>query len=123
MRIADPKIALIPIVIGLTIAPRPNEPHPTQEAGAVVATTGRFDLHSNPRIALHHFLIGWASADAATIGNPYWKPRRKACGRRPWKRTPLLSGVTVVLIPPPGIARGAGGRPPPRDRSRPRGSG
>lgn len=31
---------------------------------AVVATTERFELRSDSRVALHHFLIDWASADA-----------------------------------------------------------
>jgi hypothetical protein len=29
----------------------------------VVAYTDRFEFHSNPRVALHHFLIAWAAAD------------------------------------------------------------
>lgn len=29
----------------------------------VVASTDRFEFHSNPRVALHHFLIAWAAAD------------------------------------------------------------
>jgi hypothetical protein len=29
----------------------------------VVASTDRFEFHSNPRVALHHLLIAWAAAD------------------------------------------------------------
>jgi hypothetical protein len=29
----------------------------------VIASTDRFEFHSNPRVALHHFLIAWAAAD------------------------------------------------------------
>jgi hypothetical protein len=29
----------------------------------LVAATDRFEFHSNPRVALHHFLIAWAAAD------------------------------------------------------------
>ena len=35
-----------------------------QSADPVVATTAHFELRSDPRVALHHFLIDWASADA-----------------------------------------------------------
>ncbi len=31
---------------------------------SVVTSTARFELRSDPRVALHHFLIAWASADA-----------------------------------------------------------
>jgi hypothetical protein len=29
----------------------------------VVASTDRFEFHSNPRVVLHHFLVAWAAAD------------------------------------------------------------
>ncbi|MGH6913041.1 MAG: hypothetical protein ACREH3_04980 [Geminicoccales bacterium] len=32
-------------------------------AGDVVATTDRFELRSDPRVNLHHFLIAWAAAE------------------------------------------------------------
>lgn len=40
-----------------------------QTPGPVVATTERFELRSDARTALHHFLIDWASADAGA-----WPP-------------------------------------------------
>jgi hypothetical protein len=35
-----------------------------QYRSAIVASTQQFELRSDPRITLHHFLIAWASADA-----------------------------------------------------------
>jgi hypothetical protein len=34
-----------------------------EDRDTVVASTDRFEFHSNPRVALHHFLIAWAAAD------------------------------------------------------------
>jgi len=34
-----------------------------ENRNTVVAATDRFEFHSNPRVALHHFLIAWAAAD------------------------------------------------------------
>jgi len=38
-------------------------PFADEHRATVVAATDRFEFHSNPRVALHHFLIAWAAAD------------------------------------------------------------
>lgn len=47
-----------------------------QNTTAVVSTTGRFEFLSDPRVALHHFLIDWAAADAGEWP-PYALPIRE----------------------------------------------
>jgi hypothetical protein len=52
----------------MTLGPEPNplaaDEIAWQDTVGLVAATRRFELRSDPRVALHHFLIDWASADA-----------------------------------------------------------
>lgn len=58
----------------------------------VVASTDRFEFHSNPRIALHHFLIAWAAADhdewppyaLPVAERGYWRIELDEEEERPW---------------------------------------
>ncbi len=52
------------MLVLVTLGLLPTRPIAGQEGMGIVATTGRFELRSDARVALHHFLIDWASADA-----------------------------------------------------------
>lgn len=54
----------VAILVTLTLGLLPNGSVAGQETTAAVVATGRFELRSDARVALHHFLIDWASADA-----------------------------------------------------------
>jgi hypothetical protein len=47
----------------LTFVCHPAQLLADENPATLVATTDRFELHSNPRVSLHHFLITWAAAD------------------------------------------------------------
>ena len=73
----------VPILVSLTMGLQPNGPVAAQEATEPVAATGRFELRSDPHVALHHFLIDWASADAGE-----WPPYALSLGERDdWRST------------------------------------
>jgi hypothetical protein len=64
-------MSLLPILIALALVSQTStrsdseaEPFAAQDPGAIVAATQRFELRSDPRVTLHHFLIAWASSDA-----------------------------------------------------------
>lgn len=57
-------MTLARILVLLTLGLAPTGPIAGQDETGIVATTGRFELRSDARVALHHFLIDWASADA-----------------------------------------------------------
>lgn len=48
------------VLVILALALLPGLPY----ASEVIAATDRFELRSNPRVNLHHFLVAWASAEA-----------------------------------------------------------
>jgi hypothetical protein len=52
------------IVTGLTFALSLTGVGAAQDPSPAVVTTARFALRSDPRVALHHVLLDWASADA-----------------------------------------------------------
>jgi hypothetical protein len=60
-----------PILVALTLVFQSSVPRDGgaqsragRDTSRVVAATQRFELRSDPRVDLHHFLIAWASADA-----------------------------------------------------------
>ena len=57
-------MAFLAIFVGLMVGLQSDRATAAQQASAVVAVTARFELRSDPRVALHHFLIDWASAEA-----------------------------------------------------------
>lgn len=65
-------LSLLTLAVGLQLTPTaaPQQPLVT------VTTTGRFTLRSDARVALHHFLIDWATADAGEWP-PYALPLRE----------------------------------------------
>lgn len=67
-------------------------PCAAQSPESPVATTDRFELRSDPRVALHHLLIDWAAAEAGTwppFATPIaeregWRARLDGVEREAW---------------------------------------
>lgn len=55
---------LISVLLGLTFGLKVGGLASAQEPTPAAVATARFELRSDPPVALHHFLIDWASADA-----------------------------------------------------------
>jgi len=74
-----------------------------QESTAVVAETRRFQLRSDPRVALHHFLVAWAAADAGewprfavpVEERGYWHALLDDAEERAWTAAVDAYAVTV----------------------------
>ncbi len=79
------------ILLALTLALRPSGGPPAQDPTPAVATTSRFEFRSDPRVALHHFLIDWASADAGQ-----WPPFALRLAEREEWRSALDEGEQHV---------------------------
>ena len=87
-------MTLLAIVVSLTLAAPLADTLFVQSAdeAELVAVTRRFELRSDPRVALHHFLIDWAAAEA-DAWPPYappirerddWRSRLEAEEQRAW---------------------------------------
>jgi len=91
------------IVVSLVILVHAGAMPALQEDGALVARTGHFELRSDARVALHHFLVDWAAADAGEWP-PYalqlaerddWRSLLDAEEQRVWADAVAAYGATV----------------------------
>ena len=57
-------LLLTPPQVGAQVAPAPAAQAREVASAGPVATTARFELWSQPRVGLHHFLLAWTLADA-----------------------------------------------------------
>lgn len=91
------------LIVGLALVFHAGTLPALQASDPVVAVTERFELRSDPRVALHHFLIDWASADAGEWP-PYalpiaerddWRAALDAEEQRVWSSAVEAYGAAV----------------------------
>ncbi|HEX9563767.1 MAG TPA: hypothetical protein VF981_07340 [Gemmatimonadaceae bacterium] len=102
---------LISVLLGLTFGLRVVGLASAQEPTSAAVATARFELRSDPRVALHHFLVDWASADAGQrpsyalrlAERQQWRSVLDADEQHAWARAVEAYGATVgrnVLFDP-----------------------
>ena len=77
------------VLLVLTLALQPALPY----ASEVITATARFELRSDPRVNLHHFLIAWAAAEAEewppyalpVTERDYWLALPAGTGQETWE--------------------------------------